>query len=92
MTLLAIFLTLKITKMAKKSSEQKVSKTREELVEENRRLQALKRSMCIEQRYLRWATRDLKKRIEEKTQQRDYLLYLRAQRDEALALDFANPA
>ena len=75
--------------MAKK---QKVSKNRDELVEENRRLQALKRSMCIEQRNLRWETRDLKKRIEEKTQQRDYLLYLRAQRDEALALDFANPA
>ncbi len=78
--------------MAKKSSKEKDSKNKDELVEENRRLQALKRSMCIEQRYLRWETRDLKKRIEEKTQQRDYLLYLRAQRDEALALDFANPA
>ena len=92
MTLLAIFLTLKITKMAKKSSKEKDSKNKDELVEENRRLQALKRSMCIEQRNLRWETRDLKKRIEEKTQQRDYLLYLRAQRNEALALDFANPA
>ena len=78
--------------MAKKSSKEKDSKNKDELVEENRRLQALKRSMCIEQRNLRWETRDLKKRIEEKVQQRDYLLHLRAQRNETLALDFANPA
>ena len=85
-------MTLKITKMAKKSSKDKESKNKDELIEENRRLQALKRSMSNEQRYLRWETRDLKKRIEEKVQQRDYLLHLRAQRDEALALNFANPA
>ena len=78
--------------MAKKSGEDKKSKNKNELIEENRRLQALKRSMSNEQRYLRWETRDLKKRIEEKVQQRDYLLHLRAQRDEALALNFANPA
>ena len=75
-----------------KSSKKKDSKNKDELIEENRRLQILKRSMGIEQRNLRRETRELKKRIEEKVRQRDHLLHLRAQRNEALALNFANPA
>ena len=92
-----IFDSAKLPKMAKKfkgpkSSKKKDSKHKDELIEENRRLQILKRSMGIEQRNLRRETRELKKRIEEKVRERDHLLHLRAQRNEALALNFANPA
>ena len=75
-----------------KPDKKKNSKAKDELIEENRRLQILKRSMGIEQRNLRRETRELKKRIEEKVRERDHLLHLRAQRNEALALNFANPA
>ena len=75
-----------------KSSKKKNSKAKDELIEENRRLQILKRSMGIEQRNLRREMRELKKRIEEKVRERDHLLYLRTQRNEALVSNFANPA
>ena len=76
----------------RKSKKKNSSKTKNELVAENRRLQSLKREMSNEQRDLRRAVRELSKRIEEKTQFRDYLLHLRAQRNEAMASTLANPA
>ena len=87
----------KIAKMAKqirgcKPDKKKNSKAKDELIEENRRLHLLKRSMSIEQRNLRREMRELSKRIEEKVRERDYLLHLRAQRNEALDFNFANPA
>ena len=83
--------------MAKKSkgpkpNKGKNSKAKEKLIEENRKLQILKKSISIEQRNLRRETRELKKRIQQKIQERDYLLYLRTQRNEALVFNFANPA
>ena len=75
-----------------KPGKKKNSKAKDELIEENRRLHLLKRSMSIEQRNLRREMRELSKRIEEKVRERDYLLHLRAQRNEALASNFANPA
>ena len=76
----------------RKSKKKNSSKTKNELVAENRRLQSLKREMSNEQRDLRRAVRELSKRIEEKTQLRDHLLHLRAQRNEAMASTLANPA
>ena len=76
----------------RKPNKEKNSKAKNELVEENRRLQSLKRSMSIEQRNLRREMRELSKRVEEKARERDYLLHLRAQRNEALDFNFANPA
>ena len=87
----------KLLKMAKKfenpkNNKRKNAKAKEELIEEHRKLQVLKRSMSIEQRNLRRETRDLKRKIEEKVRERDYLLHLRAQRNEAMVSNFANPA
>ena len=87
----------KLLKMAKKfenpkNNKRKNAKAKEELIEEHRKLQVLKRSMSIEQRNLRRETRDLKRKIEEKVRLRDYLLHLRAQRNEAMVSNFANPA
>ena len=76
----------------RKSKKKNGSKTKKELVAENRRLQALKREMSNEQRDLRRVVRELSKRIQEKTQFRDHLLQLRAQRNEAMASTRANPA
>ena len=76
----------------RKPDKKKNSKAKDELIEENRRLHLLKRSMGIEQRNLRRETRELKKRIQEKVRERDHLLYLRTQRNEALVFNFANPA
>ena len=76
----------------RKPNKEKNSKAKNELVEENRRLQSLKRSMSIEQRNLRREMRELSKRVEEKARERDYLLHLRAQRNEAMASNLANPA
>ena len=76
----------------RKPDKKKNSKAKNELVEENRRLQSLKRSMSIEQRNLRREMRELSKRVEEKARERDYLLHLRAQRNEAMASNLANPA
>ena len=75
-----------------KPGKKKNSKAKDELIEENRRLRLLKRSMGIEQRNLRREMRELTKRIEEKVRERDHLLHLRAQRNEALASNLANPA
>ena len=75
-----------------KSKKKNGSKTKKELVAENRRLLALKREMNNEQRDLRRVVRELSKRIQEKTQFRDHLLQLRAQRNEAMASTLANPA
>ena len=75
-----------------KPSKKKNSKAKDELIEENRRLHLLKRSMSIEQRNLRREMRELSKRIEEKVRERNYLLHLRAQQNEALNFNFANPA
>ena len=75
-----------------KPSKKKNSKAKDELIKEKRRLQILKRSMGIEQRNLRREMRDLKKRIEEKVRERNHLLHLRTQRNEALVSNFANPA
>ena len=76
----------------RKPDKKKNSKAKDELIEENRRLHLLKRSMSIEQRNLRREMRELTKRIEEKVRERDHLLHLRAQRNEALVSNFANPA
>ena len=76
----------------RKSKKKNGSKAKKELVAENRRLQALKREMSNEQRDLRRVVRELSKRIQEKTQFRDHLLQLRAQRNEAMASTLANPA
>ena len=76
----------------RKSKKKNGSKAKKELVAENRRLLALKREMNNEQRDLRRVVRELSKRIQEKTQFRDYLLQLRAQRNEAMASTLANPA
>ena len=76
----------------RKSKKKNGSKTKKELVAENRRLLALKREMNNEQRDLRRVVRELSKRIQEKTQFRDHLLQLRAQRNEAMASTLANPA
>ncbi len=76
----------------RKPNKEKNSKAKNELVEENRRLQSLKTAMSNEQRNLRREVRELSKRIEEKTRHRDHLLHLRAQRNEAMAPTFANPA
>ena len=83
--------------MAKKSENtknnmKKNAKAKEELIKEHEKLKALKRLMSIEQRNLRMQTRTLKRKIEEKVRLRDYLLYLRAQRNEAMVSYFANPA
>ena len=83
--------------MAKKSkvpkpNKGKNSEAKEKLIEENRKLHILKKSISIEQRNLRRETRELKKRIQQKVRERDYLLYLRTQRNEALVFNFANPA
>ena len=75
----------------RKPNKEKNSKAKNELVEENRRLQSLKRAMSIEQRNLRREMRELSKRIEEKVRERNHLLHLRAQQD-ALNFNFANPA
>ena len=85
---------LKMAKTSKnpKLNKEKNSKAKEKLIEENKKLQILKKSIDIEQRDLRRETRELKKRIQQKIQERDYLLYLRTQRNEALAFHFANPA
>ena len=87
----------KLLKMAKKSenpknNKKKNAKAKEELIKEHRKLQVLKKLMSIEQRNLRMQTRDLKRKIEEKVRLRDYLLNLRAQRNEAMVSNFANPA
>ena len=87
----------KIAKMAKqirgcKPDKKKNSKAKDELIEENRRLHLLEKAMSIEQRNLRREMRELSKRIEEKVRERNYLLHLRAQRNEALDFNFANPA
>ena len=76
----------------RKSKKKNGSKAKKELVAENRRLLALKREMSNEQRDLRRVVRELSKRIQEKTQFRDHLLQLRAQRNEAMASTLANPA
>ena len=76
----------------RKPNKEKNSKAKNELVEENRRLQSLKRAMSNEQRNLRREVRELSKRIAEKTRYRDHLLHLRAQRNEAMASTLANPA
>ena len=76
----------------RKSKKKNGSKAKKELVAENRRLLALKREMNNEQRDLRRVVRELSKRIQEKTQFRDHLLQLRAQRNEAMASTLANPA
>ena len=76
----------------RKSKKKNGSKAKKELVAENRRLLALKREMNNEQRDLRRVVRELSKRIQEKTQFRDHLLQLRAQRNEAMASTRANPA
>ena len=83
--------------MAKKSenpknNKKKNAKAKEELIKEHRKLQVLKKLMSIEQRNLRMQTRDLKRKIEEKVQLRDYLLHQRAQQNEAMVSNFANPA
>ena len=84
-------------KMAKKSENtknnmKKNAKAKEELIKEHKKLKALKRLMSIEQRNLRMQTRALKRKIEEKVRLRDYLLHLRAQQNEAMVSNFANPA
>ena len=76
----------------RKSKKKNGSKAKKELVAENRRLLALKREMNNEQRDLRRVVRELSKRIQEKTQFRDHLLQLRAQRNETMASTLANPA
>ena len=76
----------------RKSKKKNGSKAKKELIAENRRLLALKREMNNEQRDLRRVVRELSKRIQEKTQFRDHLLQLRAQRNEAMASTLANPA
>ena len=76
----------------RKSKKKNGSKAKKELVAENRRLLALKREMNNEQRDLRRVVRELSKRIQEKTQFRDHLLQLRAQRNEAMTSTRANPA
>ena len=75
-----------------KPDKKKNSKAKDELIEENRRLYLLKKAMSIEQRNLRREMRELSKRIEEKVRERNYLLHLRAQRNEALDFNLANPA
>ena len=75
-----------------KPDKKKNSKAKDELIEENRKLYLLKKAMSIEQRNLRREMRELSKRIEEKVRERDHLLHLRAQRNEALVSNFANPA
>ena len=75
-----------------KPDKKKNSKAKDELIEENRRLYLLRKAMCIEQRNLRREMRELSKRIEEKVRERNYLLYLGAQQNQALDFNFANPA
>ena len=75
-----------------KPDKKKNSEAKNELIEENRRLNSLKKEMSIEQRNLRREMRELSKRIEEKVRERNHLLHLRAQQNEALNFNFANPA
>ena len=70
-----------------KSSNPKTYK--QKLIEENQKLQTLKKNMANEQRDLRAGTRELKKLIKQKEEERDLLIN---QRIAAMNLHLANPA
>ena len=70
-----------------KSSSPKTYK--QKLIEENQKLQTLKKNMANEQRDLRAGTRELKKLIKQKEEERDLLIQ---QRIAAMNLHLANPA
>ena len=70
-----------------KSSSPKSYK--QKLIEENQKLQKIKKNMANEQRDLRAGTRELKKLIKQKEEERDLLLN---QRIAAMNLHLANPA
>ena len=76
-----------VVKMSKSTKSPKSYK--QQLVEENQKLQSIKKNMSNEQRDLRAGTRELKKLIKQKEEERDLLIQ---QRIAAMNLHLANPA